>query len=120
MKVELKNVKIAGVLGALIPVFIALISEEGLRALIAAVTQQTMDAAQQGGLDSIALTIIAGILGAVGSGIIAYYKQLKANAGDNGPLNGENSPLEPIAGTRSVFVPPTPPKSPTESFLMGS
>lgn len=70
--------KIAGFWAALVPVIVTLISYEGLQTLLTQVTDSATSWATGTGLDSIAVSVIAGILGAIGSGILAYYKEAKS------------------------------------------
>lgn len=92
--------RIAGFYGALIPVIVTLISYEGLQQLLAQFSSTITQSAEAAGLGQIAVTVVAGILGAIGSGILAYYKSVKE---------------VPQIAARGTFVPPS-----KNAFLYGS
>ena len=108
-----KNIVVPGAIGAIIPLIIGLISEEGLRALISAITNDAIGAATSAGWDSILITVLAGVCAAVGSGVIAYYKQISAS-GDN------LEETTPQASARGTFVQADESKKPISAFWTGA
>lgn len=113
----MKDIKIPGLIGALIPVIIMIISIDGVQALIDQFTQQTVDAATNAGYDQATVTLIAGLLGVLGSAVIAYLKAASAAQKAASSEAPKTRSLNP-AGSEPVAVEPV--ASPKKAFFNGA